>query len=130
IAMTLHGVDLRLDDTQKNQAPEIASAPSLEDRNIASQAPFIKGLENWLSGDTVVPAVRAVDETRPPAPPQRWSWRYSTMGTVEVVVCVHNAVDETLDCLKSLVGTTTVPHTIHVINDASDSDGRHRLMQY
>jgi GT2 family glycosyltransferase len=130
VSMTLHGLELRLDDSREGQSSGIVSGLSLEDRNVASQVPFIKGLESWHSEATVLPAVRANDQTSPPAPPQRWSWRYSAMGTVEVVVCVHNAVEETLNCLKSLVGTTTVPHTVHVINDASDSDGRHRLIQY
>ncbi len=131
VSLTMAGVDLRIDDSRlAEDLLGVSTALRLEDRNISSQAPFVKGLEDWIAETAVVPDVRRTDEEKKAAPPERWSWRYSAMGTVEVVVCVYNAADETLECLRSLVGSTTVPHTVHLINDASDSDGRQRIMRF
>jgi GT2 family glycosyltransferase len=38
-----------------------------------------------------------------------------------VVVCVHNAAEETLACLRSLCTTSETPHTVHIVDDASDA---------
>jgi GT2 family glycosyltransferase len=60
----------------------------------------------------------------------RWSWRYREFGSIEVIVCVHNAVDETLECLKSLCRASSVPHSVCVVDDASSIITHNRISEF
>lgn len=46
---------------------------------------------------------------------------------VDVVVCVHNALDDVERCLKSVLSRTTVPYRLIVVNDGSDEPTSERL---
>lgn len=105
---------------------EQAPAVALEDAAIAAQAKTLKGLSGWTSAAIVAPG-RRFQDPRPAGPGLRWSWSAHGQGTIEVVVCVHDAPEETLACLTSLIGTTTVPHTVRIIDDASGADTRAQL---
>ncbi len=98
--------------------PEEGGHLALEDRSILAQLAQVHGLDAWTSPEVQV--------ARPPSPLEpglAWRWTAARSETVEVVVCVHNAIDETLDCLVSMIGTTTVPHLLHIVDDASDRTG-------
>jgi GT2 family glycosyltransferase len=44
------------------------------------------------------------------------------------VVTVHDAPEETLDCLRALAGSTGVPHTVRIVDDGSGADTRARIL--
>jgi GT2 family glycosyltransferase len=116
-------------------ADRAATAPAalqLEDPAITAQARTLKGLEPWLSPEVVEPGRRFLAEVERPSPPpvQRWSWTAASKGTVEVVVTVHDAPDETLACLEALVTGSGVPHTVRIVDDASGADTRERILGF
>lgn len=92
---------------------------ALEDRAIAAQTSLIRGLEPWGHGPALRPAGHAVP--KPAAPGLRWRWSAGAAVPIEIVICMHNAADETLACLESLTDTTTIPHTVRVVDDGSDA---------
>jgi GT2 family glycosyltransferase len=49
----------------------------------------------------------------------RWQWDGRSATGVEIVVCVHEALDETIACLESIEAATAIPHTVLIVNDAS-----------
>jgi GT2 family glycosyltransferase len=52
----------------------------------------------------------------------------STEATpVDVIVCVHNALDDVARCLESVERTRTEPQRLIVVDDGSDSETRHWL---
>ena len=108
-----------------DERPHIA----LEDPAIAAQAGMLKGLSQWVSPEVVGPDQRHAPRTAGAAS-ARWSWDAAAQGTVEIVVCVHNAAEETLACLRSLVGASAVPHTVRIVDDASGEDTRRRLLDF
>lgn len=124
-AVALSGVSLT-----QGEAPAAMPPPylQLEDRGIAAQASGIAGLEAWLRPEIATPARLATSADDKPS--STWRWSRTGLGTVEVVVCVHNAGDETLACLRSLTSTTETPHTVHVIDDASDPAVADRLAAF
>lgn len=120
---------IALRDVSLKAGAAIEAAPpayrQLEDRAIAAQAPLIRGLAAWVRPELATPtAIAEVEPTR------RWRWAAAASGAVEVVVCVHNAPDETLACLQALTTTTATPHTVHVIDDASDPATAERLAAF
>ena len=104
-------------------APSVAALPpphlQLEDYAIAAQALSTKGLEAWVGDVSIDPPVTAVEPGRPVG---RWGWGVAGDATVEIVICIYNAIEETLACLESLAAYTTVPHLVHLLDDASDAD--------
>jgi GT2 family glycosyltransferase/polysaccharide pyruvyl transferase WcaK-like protein len=42
------------------------------------------------------------------------------LPTVDVIICVHNALEDVKRCLNSVLNHTTVPYKLHLINDGSD----------
>lgn len=115
------------------ELPEETAQPTqahlaLEDRAIASQVALIQGLEAWGHG----PAIRSPGQAaaRPERPPLRWRWTAGAALPIEVVVCMHNAADETLACLASLTTTTAVPHTVRIIDDGSDAVAVQRVAAF
>ncbi len=105
--------------TSQEEAPPAPDHLALEDRAIAAQTGLIRGLEPWGHG----PVLRSPGRVgpRPGAPARRWRWSAGAVVPIEVVVCMHNAAEETLACLESLSTTTSVPHTVRVIDDGSDA---------
>lgn len=101
---------------------------ALEDPNIAAQLAHLKGVAHWRSPLTIAGMPY---EPRAASPePASWTWFPDSRLTVDIVICVHNAVEETLDCLASLQRHTTVPHTVTVIDDKSNDLTRERLRLY
>ena len=126
IALTIHGLDVHFGGA----AAEPDSAPLLmEDRNIRAQVGVVRGIDEWNARAIVRPAVYPV-AAEAAATPERWSWKHMVLGTVDVGICVYNAADETLDCLRSLVGASGVPHTVRIINDGSHEDTRQRIAAF
>lgn len=104
---------------------------ALEDSNLVSQLTLVKGIENW--GQPVQFAAGAVvepDQASAAHVEIKWQWPAVTAQTVEVVICVHDAVDETLACLDALRRCTAIPHTIAVIDDDSTATTREQLRRY
>lgn len=126
IALQLHDVAVRFQP--KPVAPD---APPLlmEDKNIRTQVGAVRGIDDWNAKAVQRPAVH-------PAPAAgaatigRWSWKHTALGTVDVGICVYNAADETMECLRSLVGASGVPHMVRIINDGSDEDCRQRIADF
>jgi GT2 family glycosyltransferase len=114
------------------QEPASASELELEDPAITAQAKTLKGLEPWLSPQIVEPGRRFLSDAQRPPPllTRRWSWTAASQGTVEVVVTVHDAPEETLTCLQALVGASGVPHTVRIVDDASGKDTRERIAAF
>lgn len=108
-------------------APETVSAIiELEDRNIAAQIGSVAGCEHWLAAEAIKPYGGPARGTASEAA-LRWNWNRDVHGTVEVVVCVYDAIEETLDCLRSLAAATTVPHTVLIVDDGSGPETAERL---
>jgi hypothetical protein len=105
-AVALSRVSLRREAASRSESSPYLQ---LEDRAIAAQVAHIKGLEPWTRPQVALPLAPVGPETT--SPRKAWRWSRSAMGSVEVVVCVHNAPDETLACLASVSATTEVPHT-------------------
>ena len=49
---------------------------------------------------------------------------------VDVVVCVHNALEHVERCLRSVLARTTVPYRLIVVNDGSDAPTSERLREF
>ena len=123
--ITLQDVRLASATAAADAAPDLA----LEDPAIAAQAPVIRGLAGWLSPEVVTPDLRFAPEAERADPPAlRWSWAPAAQGSVEVVVTVHDAAEETLDCLRALAGASGVPHTVRIVDDGSGADTRARIL--
>jgi GT2 family glycosyltransferase len=103
-------------------------APTFEDRGISAQIPYLVDgpYLHGLKSQTAEPGRRASGE----ADVSRWSWRAAVHGSVDVIVCMHNAVDETLACLKSLCVSSSVPHTVCVVDDASSAIAHGRVREF
>jgi GT2 family glycosyltransferase len=106
---------------------------AFEDGNITAQIPYLgdgaylralKGVAGD-SADAKLPAIAAAGDDI-----SRWSWRYREFGSIDVIVCVHNAVDETLECLKSLCRASSVPHSVCVVDDASSIVAHNRICEF
>jgi GT2 family glycosyltransferase len=105
------------------RSERLAGHVALEDPSIRAQLASVKGVAHWGEARTL----RAADRDGV-APRARRPWRWpSPAESVEVVVCVHNAAEETLACLASLKAETTVPHTVTVIDDGSTEATRTAL---
>ncbi len=51
-------------------------------------------------------------------------------GSVDVIVCVHNSLDDVRACLESIVAHTTVPYRLIVVDDGSDAPTRDFLRDF
>lgn len=109
-------------------ARQAADGAAMEDPNITGQLTLLKGLDEWRSREplSAVPyCPQAMTADQP-----HWSWLPGSKMTVDIVICVYNAVEETLDCLESLRRHTTIPHTVTVIDDKSTDVTREQLRRY
>ena len=116
--ITLDSVSLAADETL---APELRSDDlCFEDRNIVRQLNHLKGADDWRSDVLIGPQAQRRPGATGSEDVLRWSWAHAALGSVEVVVCVHNALETTLECLQSLVGSAVIPHTVRIVDDGSD----------
>lgn len=51
-------------------------------------------------------------------------------ATVEVIICVHNALDDVRSCLESVVAHSTPPYSLILVDDASDTPTQDYLRQF
>ncbi len=51
-------------------------------------------------------------------------------ATVDIVVCVHNALDDVRRCLESVVARSTLPYAILLVDDGSDVPTRDYLVEF
>lgn len=121
------GNDVAVDE---KGAGETVGEIAVEDPNIAAQLTYLKGIAHWQLPLAITPnpspnPAHEISAARP-----SWTWLPDSKLTLDIVICVYNAVDETLQCLESLQRHTTVPHTVTVIDDKSNELTRERLRQY
>ncbi|NQW53309.1 MAG: glycosyltransferase family 2 protein [Rhodospirillales bacterium] len=100
----------------------------MEDANIAGQLAQLKGLEHWQSTQPI--QAEALRSTAGEDGPVSWTWLPGSKFSVDIVICVYNAVEETLDCLESIAWNTSVPHTVTIIDDKSGDTTRMQLRSY
>jgi GT2 family glycosyltransferase len=99
----------------------------MEDPNIAGQLALLKGLEHWQSTEPIqAEAISTAGEGGAVS----WTWLPGSKFSVDIVICVYNAVEETLDCLESIARNTSLPHTVTVIDDKSGDTTRMQLRSY
>ncbi|MFM8444266.1 MAG: glycosyltransferase, partial [Methylococcus sp.] len=103
-----------IDEKPRNDAH--TTVPSLEDPNLESQYERIKLVENWGKSTRF----ECVSRYAP----------LSSEPRVEIIIPVYNALQETLDCLHSIRGNTTVPYALTVIDDASEPEVTQALRAY
>lgn len=65
-----------------------------------------------------------VDEVQTLAPIQ------SHQGTVEIIICIHNALTEVKNCLQSVTRHTTPPYKLILVDDGSDLKTRNYLAEF
>jgi len=102
-----------------DEKPRCDSPPAvlgLEDPNLDSQSERIKLTENWGRSSIF----ECVSRYAP----------LSGQPRVEILIPVHNALQETLACLHSIRVNTTVPYALTVIDDASEPDVTQALRAY
>lgn len=97
-------------------AHALASAVSLEDPNLALQCARVKGTEHWSESNPLTALA-------PYAP-------LAEQPRVEIIVPVYNALEETLECLRSVRFNSTLPYALTVIDDASEPDVAQALSAY
>ncbi|TFH41360.1 MAG: glycosyltransferase, partial [ANME-2 cluster archaeon] len=51
-------------------------------------------------------------------------------NTVEIIICVHNAIDDVKKCLESVVKYTTLPYSIILVDDGSDAPTKSYLEDF
>jgi len=64
------------------------------------------------------------------AAPRSVSGAFSAVGEVDIVVCVHNALEDTRRCLDSVVRATPSPWRLIVVNDGSEGPTSAFLRQF
>jgi GT2 family glycosyltransferase len=112
----------------QDSPPQTERPLGLEDQNIAIQLPILRGLDHWSSTEVLhAPSARLGEGSQLPA---KWSWPSGRCRSVEIIICVHNAIEDTLDCLRSLKECTRVPHTVTIVDDCSSPLTRERLRFY
>jgi GT2 family glycosyltransferase/glycosyltransferase involved in cell wall biosynthesis len=52
------------------------------------------------------------------------------LPTVDIVICVHNALDDLKNCLKSVLDKTVRPYTLYIVNDGSDKETTDYLREF
>jgi len=49
---------------------------------------------------------------------------------VDIIICVHNALQELQDCLKSVLQYTTPPYTLIIVDDGSEEETKNYLQSF
>jgi GT2 family glycosyltransferase len=52
------------------------------------------------------------------------------LPTVDIVICVHNALDDLKNCLQSVLDKTVQPYTLYIVNDGSDEETTGYLREF
>ncbi|BAY62450.1 type 11 methyltransferase [Calothrix brevissima NIES-22] len=65
-----------------------------------------------------------VDQVLPPSPISKHSL------TVDVIVCVHNALDDVKNCLQSVVRYSSMPYSIIIVDDGSNAETCQYLAEF
>lgn len=111
------------------EVPPTSGYVSIEDPNIAAQLQFLKGLDRWRGYERLYPPksdkIRPVSTAGPV-----WAWSADAGRSVDIVVCVHDAIEESLACLESIRLGTEIPHTVTIVDDASAGSAREQLRQF
>ena len=105
-----------------------ADEVTMEDPNIAGQLALLKGLERWQSKQPILamsPCSAAGENGA-----ATWSWLPDSKMSVDILICVYNAIEETLDCLESIARNSSLPHTVTIIDDKSADTTRLQLRSY
>ena len=108
--------------------PRASGYVAIEDSNISAQLPLLKGLDLWRSSDRLYPP--KLDKATPIKAAPVWEWLPHSSHSVDIVVCVHDAIEESLACLDSVRNCTEIPHTVTIVDDASAGGAREQLRQY
>ncbi|WP_162245447.1 glycosyltransferase [Methylobacterium sp. Leaf466] len=126
-------IDLAITEVKLGYMPRVtgrAASPSsylsIEDSNIINQINLIKGIEDWDSSSIIRPSPNARALNRADRTPN-WSWADGPGDLVDIIIPVHDAVDDALTCIRSLIEHTTVPHLVTIIDDASSESTRIQL---
>jgi len=109
---------------------DASDRPSLEDDNIAAQIGAVRGLEHWLAPDPVPAPIARHGGRLLSLSAAKWRWPPRPGRSLEIVICVHDAAEETLDCLDSVKRCTTVPHIVTIVDDGSTGSTRAQLRSY
>ncbi|MFN4016080.1 MAG: glycosyltransferase family 2 protein [Reyranella sp.] len=109
-------------------AEQQAHEVMMEDPNIAGQLALVKGLERWQSTQPI--HAMAPASTAGEGEATSWAWLPDSKFSVDIVICVYNAIEETLDCLESIARNTSLPHTVTIIDDKSGDTTRLQLRSY
>jgi GT2 family glycosyltransferase len=108
-------------------APELETPLAFEDAGLEAQVGLVEGLGSWASPQVLEPPAPdpGPGEASPPA-----AGAPHPLGAVEVVVCVHDAAEETLACLASLAACTPLPHRVRIVDDASGEETVARIAAF
>lgn len=121
--IALFDVELRAEEPD---AAEQKPPLKVEDRNIELQIETLQAVTHWR-GPT--PVRLGTGQSKPAPAPLKWGVG-PVREPVTIVIPVYNALPETLACLDSLNGSTSVPILVSLIDDASDSPVREALVEY
>ena len=132
-----HAVDwtfteVRLSSTAKPRTTGALGYVGLEDTNIVGQIGRMKMIENWNCA-TALTVSRDTDDANGDGDGMQAFPVFEpahSAPSVEIVICVHNALDDVIRCLDSIRRNTKHPHSIALIDDGSRPDVRHRLENY
>ena len=104
----------------------IARENVFEDPAITEQAAFLKGLDSWhceLDGNEDITEEKASTENVSSGAIRSIASLTDCDNlvslSVDIVVPIHNALDAVKQCLQSIVRETSIPYTLHCIDDAS-----------
>lgn len=115
---------------ERGARPDTGYTPSgyyaLEDANIAAQIDRTAGLTTWARQARISAPLSA---HFPAKAAVKWSWD-DPAETVEIVIPVFNAIDETLDCLSSIGSATDRPVLVTLVDDGSTVLNRERLRHF
>lgn len=93
----------------------------IEDPNIIAQVGRVKGISHWNETRVLAASALSEDATfKGSRRYTRWAWPVSALRSVDIIICVHNALNETLECLESIRRCTNIPYTVTIVDDASE----------
>ncbi len=87
---------------------------AMEDPTIVGQLGRLKGLESWSS-----PVPLSPGKAPAAAPTRTWAWGRGATA-VDIVIPVHNALQDVEVCLDALERRTGRPHRVILVNDRSN----------
>ncbi len=88
----------------------------------------IRDYEKWKSDKSK--AVLSEAETPTSGKLDLYPVRPARIPTVDIVVCVHNALEDVASCLRSVIENTLESFTLYIVNDGSDEETTHFLGRF